>query len=207
MIRYLKQFGYRFELTEIFNFCYVLHYGLMLQIYLCAMGHCGGFGEVRPLQQIWWCTMGLCSEFGFTLWTTVADLVVRYGSLCRMRPYNKNLWLSPGPAAVSGGQASPLCSPGGGGDPHYIGTQERTYIYSHLYTVLRALDRLLWSFTAANMVEGSANVFLWLNKPPALPFAAFHHPPWDSSLVFALRPWENTIALVRGHSFYSCILP
>jgi hypothetical protein len=34
------------------------------------------------------------------------------------------------------------------------------------------------------MVEGPANTFSWLKKPPVLPFAAFHHPPWDYGIVF-----------------------
>jgi hypothetical protein len=37
------------------------------------------------------------------------------------------------------------------------------------------------------MVEGPVNLFFWLKKPPALPFAAFHHPPLDYGIVFALR--------------------
>jgi hypothetical protein len=35
------------------------------------------------------------------------------------------------------------------------------------------------------MVEGPLNPFFWLKKPLALPFAAFHHPPWDYGIVFA----------------------
>jgi hypothetical protein len=38
---------------------------------------------------------------------------------------------------------------------------------------------------AANVMEGSADPFRWLKKPPALPFAAFHHPPWDYGIVLA----------------------
>jgi hypothetical protein len=72
-----------------------------------------------------------------------------------------------------------------------IGIQEvGIYIYSHLYTVLGALGRLLLCFTAANVVEGPINPFFWLNNPPALPFAAFHHPPWDYGIVFIL--WLGT---------------
>jgi hypothetical protein len=37
------------------------------------------------------------------------------------------------------------------------------------------------------MVEESENTFSWPKKPPALPFAAFHHPPWDYGIIFALR--------------------
>jgi hypothetical protein len=35
------------------------------------------------------------------------------------------------------------------------------------------------------VVEGPADLFRWLKKPPALPFAAFHHPSWDYGIVFA----------------------
>jgi hypothetical protein len=42
-------------------------------------------------------------------------------------------------------------------------------------------------FTAINMVDWPADTFSLLKKPPALPFAAFHHPPWDYSIVIALR--------------------
>jgi hypothetical protein len=34
-------------------------------------------------------------------------------------------------------------------------------------------------------MEGSADPFRWPKKPPALPFAAFHHPPWDYGIVLA----------------------
>jgi hypothetical protein len=34
------------------------------------------------------------------------------------------------------------------------------------------------------MVGEPLDPFLWLKKPPALPFAAFHHPPWDYGIVF-----------------------
>jgi hypothetical protein len=37
------------------------------------------------------------------------------------------------------------------------------------------------------MVEGPVNPFFWLKKLPALPFAAFHHPPLDFGIVFNLR--------------------
>jgi hypothetical protein len=30
-----------------------------------------------------------------------------------------------------------------------------------------------------------ADPFRWQKKPPALPFAAFHYPPWDYGIVFA----------------------
>jgi hypothetical protein len=40
------------------------------------------------------------------------------------------------------------------------------------------------------MVKRTVNTFSWLKKPPALPFAAFHHPPWDYGIVFAL--WLGT---------------
>jgi hypothetical protein len=29
------------------------------------------------------------------------------------------------------------------------------------------------------------DLFRWLKTPPALPFVAFHHPPWDYIIVFA----------------------
>jgi hypothetical protein len=40
------------------------------------------------------------------------------------------------------------------------------------------------------MVEGPVNPFFWLKKLPALPFAAFHHPPLDYGIVFTL--WHET---------------
>jgi hypothetical protein len=57
-------------------------------------------------------------------------------------------------------------------------------IYSRAYTAHGALGRLLWSLTAANVVEGPADPFRWLKKPSALPFAAFHHLSWDYGIVF-----------------------
>jgi hypothetical protein len=48
------------------------HYGPLRRIWLCAMGHCGGFG--------------------YTLLATAADLVMRYGPLRGMKPYSKNLY-------------------------------------------------------------------------------------------------------------------
>jgi hypothetical protein len=38
------------------------------------------------------------------------------------------------------------------------------------------------------MVEGLVDTFSWLKKPPVLPFAAFHHPPWDFGIILALLP-------------------
>jgi hypothetical protein len=35
------------------------------------------------------------------------------------------------------------------------------------------------------MVGEPADSFIWLKKPLALPFAAFHHPPWDYGIIFA----------------------
>jgi hypothetical protein len=35
------------------------------------------------------------------------------------------------------------------------------------------------------MVGEPVDPFRWLKKPPPLPFAAFHHPPWDYGIVFA----------------------
>jgi hypothetical protein len=96
--------------------------------------------------------------------------------------------ISCGPAAVSGGQSSPPLY-AGGGDPLCIGKQEvGTYIYSCPYTVHEALCTFLLSFTAVNMVEGPANTLSWLKKPPAQPFAALHHPPWDYGIVFTYGP-------------------
>jgi hypothetical protein len=40
-------------------------------------------------------------------------------------------------------------------------------------------------FTAANVMGGSVDPFRWPKNPPALPFAAFHHPPWDYGIVLA----------------------
>jgi hypothetical protein len=34
------------------------------------------------------------------------------------------------------------------------------------------------------MVGEPVDPFLWLKNPPALPFAAFDHPPWDYGIVF-----------------------
>jgi hypothetical protein len=34
------------------------------------------------------------------------------------------------------------------------------------------------------MVEEPVDPFRWLKKP-TLPFAAFHHPPWDYGIFFA----------------------
>ncbi len=45
-----------------------------------------------------------------------------------------------------------------------------------------------------------------LKKPPALPYAALHHPPWDYGIVFASL-WDTAVALGGGRSFYSCTLP
>jgi hypothetical protein len=60
-----------------------------------------------------------------------------------------------------------------------------TYIYSRTYTALGALGLLLRSITAANVVGEPVDPFRWLKKPPALPFAAFHHPLWDYGIVLA----------------------
>jgi hypothetical protein len=35
------------------------------------------------------------------------------------------------------------------------------------------------------MVGEPVDLFCWQKKPPVLPFAAFHHPPWDYGIVFA----------------------
>jgi hypothetical protein len=42
-----------------------------------------------PLRCIWLCAMGHCGGFGHTLRTTAADLVMRYGPLRGMKPYSK----------------------------------------------------------------------------------------------------------------------
>jgi hypothetical protein len=85
----------------------------------------------------------------------------------------------------------PSSAPRGGvgwGPPLCIGIQAvGTYIYSRTY-MHGALGTLLRSFTAANMVGEPVDPFRWLKKPPALPFAAFHHPPWDYGIVFAYGP-------------------
>jgi hypothetical protein len=57
--------------------------------------------------------------------------------------------------------------------------------------VIEALGRLLCSFITANMVEGTENTFSWLKKPPALPFAVFHHQLQDNGIIFAL--WLGTL--------------
>jgi hypothetical protein len=41
----------------------------------------------------------------------------------------------------------------------------------------------------------------WLKKPPALSFAALHHPLWDYGIVFALW-WDRAVATGGGRSFY-----
>jgi hypothetical protein len=38
---------------------------------------------------------------------------------------------------------------------------------------------------AANVVGEPVDPFRWQKKPPALPFAAFHNPPWGYGIVFA----------------------
>jgi hypothetical protein len=43
-----------------------------------------------------------------------------------------------------------------------------------------------------------------LKKPPALPFAALHHPLWDYSIVFALW-WDTAVAPGGGHSFTAAL--
>ncbi len=57
---------------------------------------------------------------------------------------------------------------------------------------------------AANVVGEPVDPFRWLKKPPALPFAAFHHPPWYYGIVFAygLTPPEG-----GGRSLHGCICP
>jgi hypothetical protein len=47
-----------------------------------------------PLRRIWLCAMGHCGGFGSTLWATAADLVMRYGPLHGMKPYSKNVLIS-----------------------------------------------------------------------------------------------------------------
>jgi hypothetical protein len=76
---------------------------------------------------------------------------------------------------------------GGEGDPPLcIGKQEvGTYIYSRTYTVHGALGNFFEVLRLLHVVGESVDLFCWLKKPPALPFAAFHHPPWDFGIVFA----------------------
>ncbi len=75
---------------------------------------------------------------------------------------------------------------GGWGPPLCIGKLEvGTYIYSRTYTAHGTLGNFFEVFTAANVMEGSVDPFRWPKKPPALPFAAFHHPPWDYSIALA----------------------
>jgi hypothetical protein len=45
-----------------------------------------------PLRQIWLCAMGHCGGFGYTLWVIAADFVMRYRPLRGMKPFSKNLY-------------------------------------------------------------------------------------------------------------------
>ncbi len=84
--------------------------------------------------------------------------------------------------------ADPLLRSARGGDgepPGLLAYRRWGPIYSRTYTAHGALGRLLWSCTVANVVGEPVDPFRWLKKPPALHFAAFHHPSWDYGIVFA----------------------
>jgi hypothetical protein len=96
---------------------------------------------------------------------------------------------STGPAAEPSGRfPPPLLAGGGMGTPPVYWHTGSGDIYIAVHTVHGALGTLLRSFTAANVVGEPVDPFRWLKKPPALPFAAFHHPPWDYGIVFAYGP-------------------
>ncbi len=64
----------------------VMLYGPLRQIWLCAMGHCGGLGATLwatatnlvmhygPLRPTWLCAVSHCGGLGATLWATATNL-------------------------------------------------------------------------------------------------------------------------------------
>jgi hypothetical protein len=106
---------------------------------------------------------------------------------------------SPVLSALSGSCTSPsLSSEAGGGHLSYWQAGGGNL---YIYKVLRALEA---DFC---MVEGSVNTFSWLKRPHALPSAVFHHPLWDYSIIFTLRPgtlpwhWTEGVAFIAALSY------
>jgi hypothetical protein len=106
-------------------------------------------------------------------------LSIHYHIRGQFRPGSHLGRSSPSSALRRGGDPSIVLHTGGG-DLHIQPSIHSTW--SPGQTSLK--------FTAVNMVEGPVYPFFLLKKPPVLPFAAFHHPPWDYGIVFAL--WSET---------------
>ncbi len=79
LVRDLKQFEYRFEFAKIFKFQGSFALWATAAIWLCATGHCGGFGyalrataadlviRYGPLRRIWLCATGHCGGSGYSM--------------------------------------------------------------------------------------------------------------------------------------------
>ncbi len=86
----------------------------------------------------------------------------------------------------------------GGHHCHIDIQEEGTYIYSHLYAVLRALVDFFEVLKAANMVEGPVNTLFLAKEICYAAFCSLHHPLWDYGIVFGLA---------GEFSFYSWTYP
>jgi hypothetical protein len=57
----------------------------------CILGYCDKFSDALWATVFGDALWATASNFSYALWATAADLIMRYGPLCGMKPYSKNL--------------------------------------------------------------------------------------------------------------------